>query len=374
MKTRIVVSSINELTNIASLCDVSETLGQNDVKITIVDEGNKLIRKKNHDLFSNVEHEFYGPRERGEWFRQRYGSEYRKYSSVIPEHCHAETSFGFLVAYEEEADVVIELDDDVFPVGGLDLVESHLGNLSHHKGVGVSSECKWYNTIQNLILSSSSNAIFPRGHPYSPDTRFEAYTWRDSDDTCVLNMGLWIGHPDLDALTILYHGGLDGRCSIESKGLEREKIVVDEGTYFALCSMNTAFVSDIIPAFYQLYMKNTDIDRFDDIWSGIFIKKIADHLGNKICLGKPSLHHDKRPRDTFKDLRSELEGIIINENLWRIVDSVQLNSKDFFSCYAELIEGLEKNLEKFNKKTHRDEIKFQIDKMRVWLDVINKLR
>jgi len=34
--------------------------------------------------------------------------------SVISERCHAETSFGFLITYEEEADVTIEMDDDFF--------------------------------------------------------------------------------------------------------------------------------------------------------------------------------------------------------------------------------------------------------------------
>jgi hypothetical protein len=101
-------------------------------------------------------------------------------------------------------------------------------------------------------------------------------------------MGLWTGHPDLDAITILYHSGLDGKCSINGKYLKREKVVVGGGTYFTLCSMNTSFVSKIIPAFYQLYMKHMGVDRFNDIWSGIFLKKIVDHLGDNISLGTPS--------------------------------------------------------------------------------------
>jgi hypothetical protein len=52
--------------------------------------------------------------------------------------------------------------------------------------------------------------------------------------------------------------------------------------------MNTSFVSKIIPAFYQLYMKHMGVDRFNDIWSGIFLKKIVDHLGDNISLGTPS--------------------------------------------------------------------------------------
>lgn len=167
-------------------------------------------------------------------------------------------------------------------------------------------------------------------------------TWELNNEKCVLNMGLWIGHPDLDAVTILYHEGLDGRCRINGEDLKREKVVVDKGTYFAVCSMNTSFVSKVIPAFYQLYMNYLGVVRFDDIWSGIFIKKIADHLGDNICLGIPLVYHDKRARNIFKDLKKEIEGIAINEILWKIVDETNLFGKDYYECYLELANELEK--------------------------------
>jgi len=294
--------------------------------------------------------------------------------SVIPEKCHAETSFGFLVAYEDGANVILELDDDVFPVDGRNFIDSHLDNLLSDRGIRVSSKCKWYNTLENLTLSGHRGIVFPRGHPYLPETRVGDYVWKKSGGKCVLNMGLWVGHPDLDALTILYNGGLDGRCNIKSTGLKRNKIIVDDGTYFAICSMNTSFIRKIIPAFYQLYMKVMGIDRFDDIWSGIFVKKIADHLGDKVCLGKPLVYHDKRPRSTFKDLRSELEGMMINEMLWKVVDAIELNGKDYYECYLELANGLERSLDKFNEKLHQDFVKLQVEKMRIWLDILDKLR
>lgn len=84
---------------------------------------------------------------------------------------------------------------------------------------------------------------------------------------------------------------------------------------------------------------------------GFFLKKIADHLGDNVCLGKPLVYHDKRRRSIFKDLRSELEGMAINEQLWKIVDKLELNGKDYYEGYLELIEGLSKSLNEFNGKT-----------------------
>lgn len=116
------------------------------------------------------------------------------------------------------------------------------------------------------------------------------------------------------------------------------------------------------------------IDRFDDIWSGIFLKKITDHLDDKLCLGKPSVYHDKRPRNIFKDLKSELEGMIINEKLWKVVDDIELNGKDYYECYSELADGIEKRLYEFNEKLHEDLIKLQVEKMKIWLSIIDKLK
>jgi len=369
-KVYVVTASINELTNLSMFKD---SLQRHEVKIVVADEGDEIIRKRNRKLLSVLEHEFYGPKERKEWFKQRFGSNYEHYPSVIPERCHAETSFGFLVAWEESADVIIEIDDDVFPATGSDLVKEHLDNLLKDDGVSVVSRNHWYNTLNNLALEDASQPLFPRGHPYTPESRREDYTWTKRGGTCVLNMSLWAGHPDLDALTILYHGSLNGRCAVRGTSLKKRKVVVGDGTYFAVCSMNTSFKTMVAPAFYQLFMKHLGIDRFDDIWSGIFLKKIADHLNHKVCLGAPLVYHDKRSRSTYKDLKAELEGMIINETLWKIVDSTELNCDDYHSCYEELANSIQRSLPTFSEKTHADFMKHQVDKMRLWLEVVDKL-
>jgi hypothetical protein len=339
MNVYIVVTSKNELEHL------SERYLRNANKIIIVDEGEKSVRFKNSIRFYDLNIDFYGPYERESWFKERFGTSYKRYLSVIPERCHAENSFGFLVAWEEDADYIIELDDDVRPLDKYPPIRYHLKSLCTNNGITVHSKGKWYNTLDNLKLNNTNSLrLFPRGYPFDMDTRIESYTWIEKGGKCILNMGLWTAHPDLDALTILYHGGLTGRCFIKGIELEKEKIIVGEGTYFPICSMNTSFRRQIIPAFYQLYMKYLGIDRFDDIWSGVFFKKIADHLGDKVCLGAPLVYHNKRPRDVFSDLKVELEGIAINEQLWKIVDDIELNYKDYYNCYSELILGIEKIL------------------------------
>jgi hypothetical protein len=369
MKVSIIIASINKLENIAAF---KSTLTSHDCKVTVIDEGEEKVRRKNEVLLKDVPHEYYGPRERKEWFKRRFGAKYKPYLSVIPERCHAETSFGLLIAYEEKPDMVIELDDDVFPFSD-HIIDGHARNLFGTNGTTVFSKGKWYNTLENLCLNGNYK-IFPRGHPYAKDTRNEDYIWTNHRGKCILNMGLWARNPDLDALTILYHGGLNGLCNVESVKCKRQKIILGEGTYFALCSMNTAFLAEIIPAFYQLYTNVNGIERFDDIWSGIFFKRIADHLKKKICIGVPLVSHNRRPRNTFNDLKRELEGMIINERLWRIVDKIELTGTTYWEAYHSLIQALQREVSKaFYEKAHRNLLELQLRKMELWLKILDFL-
>ena len=154
-----VVASINELSNLGRLrSQLAQSTYTNH--IIVIDEGNYKIRTKNRELLKELNIEFYGPRERISWFKKRFGSAYRRYLSVIPQKCHAETSFGFLVAWEEQADVIIELDDDVKPIGYERFAEGHIGNLFSNTGVTLHSKSKWYNTIDALQIDGRER-VFP---------------------------------------------------------------------------------------------------------------------------------------------------------------------------------------------------------------------
>ncbi len=372
MKIDILIASISKLKN---LVEFSEDIfnGPHDVRVYVIDEGWEDIREHNVGLFKDLPVEFYGPKERVQWFKERFGKSAEEYSKVIPERCHAETSFGMLCALERNPEMIIEIDDDVFPFEGSHLLENHWENLEESNCTFIDSDCQWYNTLEVVEIEGGLTDLYPRGHPYAKKTRVCDYKQRTGKTKCVVNMGHWAGHPDLDAPALLYNGALDGRGTIRSKRLLRKKTVVEHGTFFALCSMNTSFRHSVIPAFYQLYMKYMGIDRFDDIWSGLFIKKVADHMGDAISIGAPMENHDKRPRDIFNDLRGELEGIVMNESLWKILSDVQLDGKSYWESYDSLADNILDRLDQFPRVEHREFMEYQINMMKLWLKIVDKL-
>ncbi len=247
--------------------------------------------------------------------------ELEKNSWIISRHNASIRSFGFLKAWEKKSEFVLTLDDDCLPEkrykkGGF--LKEIIGHLN--KGWGNDS---WWNTM--------GGKVYPRGFPYKIRNRLQK---------TALHHGLWSNVPDLDGVTAQKLKDLRTKPF-----LKVEKIPY--GKYFPMCTMNLAFRREILPTMYLLLMgedKNGNkwpYDRFDDIWSGIFVKKICDHLGFAISSGSPSVSHIKAS-NTKTNIKKEKSGLPINEWLWRKVENIPLYSNSVASCYIELAEGISK--------------------------------
>ena len=137
--------------------------------------------------------------------------------------------------------------------------------------------------------------------------------------------------------------------------------------------MNLAFRREIIPAFYQLPMDDNPwkIGRFDDIWSGFFVKKVADVLNKWIITGYPLCIHNKSKRNGFKDLIAEANGLEINEILWKVLKDLNVDGNDFLDVYGKIVKMLENKIGCFG--IHKEFIKFMIQKQKKWIEIISKL-
>jgi hypothetical protein len=62
-------------------------------------------------------------------------------------------------------------------------------------------------------------------------------------------------------------------------------------------------------------LDSVGLDRFDDIWSGVLIKRILDYKGWYATSGEPFVRHIKRS-NSFSNLRKEALGIQIHEYFW----------------------------------------------------------
>lgn len=221
--------------------------------------------------------------------------------------------FGFLKAWQINTDIIITLDDDCYPTSKK-FIQSHLDNLNQK------APEKWFSTFPHPKYN------FTRGFPYRVRDKYPV----------VMSHGLWSGALDLDAKTEKKFG----RPNLPGYNLPLKQFV-PFGYYFPMCVMNLAFTKEISPLMYMPLMgennkgDNWGYDRFDDIWAGIFVKKILDHLKLSIVVGSPFIEHRKKS-DIKKSFIKEAKGLEMNEQLWQQIDKIKLNSKTVKGTYLEL--------------------------------------
>lgn len=247
--------------------------------------------------------------------------------------------FGFLKAYQLGADVIITIDDDCYSVKR-DFVKAHLENLS------LRAPDKWFPTFPHPKYN------FTRGFPYKIRNKYPV----------VLSHGLWSGALDLDAET---EKKLKKRVNLPPYNLPLRQFV-PQGYYFPMCTMNLGFKREIIPLMYFPLMgednkgRKWGYDRFDDIWAGIIVKKVLDHLKKAVVTGSPFVAHQKKS-DIKISLIKEKAGLKMNEEFWQLVEKVELRSKTIKSCYQELAEKI-----KFPQTKYFDNLK---KAMKLWLEM-----
>jgi hypothetical protein len=230
---------------------------------------------------------------------------------IISRQDSAIRSYGFWRAWADGAEHIFSLDDDCFPVGD-DHAREHLDNLHRTPA--------WESSVPGLRV---------RGLPYRNLGRLA---------NVVLSVGLWVGHPDLDAVQTLAHGPLTTAPEFERRVRAR---VMATHQYFPLSGMNVAFRREIACLMYFPPMgRDSPYARFDDIWAGLTIQRICRHLGRAIVCGGPLVEH-RRASDPFVNLVKEAPGIQLNEQLWEIVDAIPLRGREPLACMREVGTALE---------------------------------
>ncbi|CAN6447527.1 unnamed protein product [Victoria cruziana] len=175
--------------------------------------------------------------------------------------------FGCLVSSRR---YIVSIDADCIPVRDdhghpRDVVSQHLANLT------TPATPLFFNTLYDPYVKGSD---FVRGYPF---------TLRCGVD-CAVSCGLWLNTPDCDA-------------SVLKSGKHNERIVdavitIPKGTMFALSGVNVALNRELIgPVLFSgLILAGEGKVRhntIEDIWCGMCIKTVCDHLGYGVKSGAP---------------------------------------------------------------------------------------
>ncbi len=236
----------------------------------------------------------------------------KKYDHLIFNKSDVCRNLGFAAAKKFlDPDIYISLDDDVLPEG--DTIGNHVRALSKQAMVK-----RWSSTIRGLRV---------RGMPYENTIE---------EHPVMLSHGLWKGVPDLDAPSQLLNGIPDY--------YQIEELETEYGEYFPFCAMNFAFNKEALPYVYQAPMNTHGLDRFGDIWCGIYLKREFDRLGWVVRNGYAVVNHN-RASNVYANLEKEAKGIRLNEFVWKETDAQLAKRDPYFKLYKKCREDWVKFLQ-----------------------------
>lgn len=251
--------------------------------------------------------------------------------------CIQRRNIGYLRAALDGADVIVSIDDDNFVTD-----EDYVG---HHLCVGrdlripvVHHPSGWWNVCQRLV-SDPPRRFYHRGYPKSrQDWSSGGAEVEVRDVRPVVNAGLWLKNPDIDATTNIEE-------PIDVVALEPiagdRACALAPGTWCPFNSQNTAFDVAVLPAMYLVVMLDTlrgyRVGRLDDIWMSYFVRAIADQLGDSVVYGAPLVVQDRNPHNFLHDLSQELGGYLLTEALVEYLRGFRTSESDYHGAYLDLI-------------------------------------
>lgn len=290
--------------------------------------------------------------------QERYLARFPALREVLPYNSFARRNIGDLWAYEHGAEVVVRIDDDNYPTED-DFLGPHLICGQNISALRVRSSADWFNVCE-LLVEARGVSFYPRGFPYSQRWKPGHVEREPATVRIAVNAGLWLGDPDIDAMTRLTMPiNATRMADIAASGL-----ILAPGTWCPINTQNTAFHRDALVAAYV----PANVGRFDDIWMGYLLRRLVDHMGDGVRYGWPLVSQRRNVHDLWRDLDAEMNGYRHTDQLIECLRSTTLTSHNYLDCYSELLEALSATL------TERRELFDPIlEGGRAWRDAIKSL-
>lgn len=293
-----------------------------------------------------------------------------KIKEIVPYNSDNRRNIGYLMAYEKRCDVMISIDDDNFP--RQDFFRGHLVVNQQVSLETLDADLGWYNICE--LLEIDTDRTYPRGFPYKKRHQPAAVTTKKEAGVVRINAGLWLGHPDIDAVSCL-HG------PTKATSFRGRSFFLGRDTWSPLNTQNTAMSRDAIAAYYFAKMGypliGLSIDRYGDIFSGYFLQACARQLGHRIRVGTPIVDHRRNSHNYLKDLTQELACILMLEEVTDWLHDLKLSGSDYPGSYAALADALAAQADKFQgfiwTDASREYLRVLSQCLKTWLGAVKTL-
>jgi SAM-dependent methyltransferase len=365
MSTAIITTTIHKPVLLRDYCENARQYNHQDVFFIVI--GDKKT-PEGVDIFCKELQEEYGYRVEYLGVEDQLGflDRWQKLKDHLPYNSIQRRNIGILKAYLDGAEVIITIDDDNFLMAGDDFIGRHSVAGKERSLTSLSSSSGWFNVCE-MLEEEQSFPFYHRGFPWGKRSLTPITRTQEQTGKVVVNAGLWIDAPDIDANTWL-------NLPIKVTGMSNQYpdgVALGAGTWSPFNSQNTALAREVIPA----YFLSPNIGRYDDIWASYIVKKIADHFGHYINYGFPLVKQERNPHNYFNDLKKEQLGMELSDDLVDSMKELELTGADYQECFIEITDWLmgwaKENELLQNNDQYRDQVEKMIEGMRIWSEVFS---
>jgi len=354
MKTSIVTTTIHKPVLLKDYCQNARDFGHKDVNFIVIGDKKtpsevalfcrELQKTYGYEVF------YYGIQEQLELLK-----DFPALLEYLPFNSIQRRNIGLLQAYRLGSEVIITIDDDNFLIEGQDFIGSHSIIMEEKEFDCISSSSGWFNVCE-MLKDENDLPFYHRGFPLGKRWLQSQIRREKRRGKIVVNAGLWLDDPDIDALTRI-------NLPIKAKQMSQEYgkgIALGSDTWSPFNSQNTALRREVIPA----YFLSPVIGRYDDIWASYIVKRIANQLGHYIHFGLPLVRQQRNPHNLWKDFDQERLGMETTDMFVETLNNLKLTGKNYQECFAEIWEGLRQN--SFSPGNF-------VEGLEVWSDTFKKL-
>ena len=231
------------------------------------------------------------------------------FANMLPFRHYSRKNLGYLYAFMNGADCVLDTDDDNIPYSsfGEDISVSVTGRLVKKQG--------WVNIYKYF----SDQLIWPRGLPLDEiDSIGDIQP--NVNINCPVQQFLADKDPDVDAIYRLIF-----KDPVIFKS-DAEPLILAEGTWSPLNSQNTFFCRDAFPL---LYLPSNVSFRLTDIWRSFIIQGALWIHGHNVAIKKATMEQQRNPHNLMRDFEQEVGGYLNNKKISDMIDEARKNLSNF---------------------------------------------
>tara|TARA_Y100000590_G_C15675438_1_gene997826 strand:+ start:417 stop:1409 length:993 start_codon:yes stop_codon:yes gene_type:complete len=292
--------------------------------ITTINKPNKNIKLFSNNCKKNKwEFIVIGDKKTPSYFDLKYGNFLNikkqkklefKFSSICPKNNYARKNIGYLLAIKNNADIIIETDDDNCPKRNFFQKIKLFHKVKQINGYG------WTNIY--LPFLKNKDQIWPRG--LSLDNIFSKpnISAKKILAKFYLQQGICEGNPDVDAIYRL----MNSKINVKFKNNLKYSL---GKCVSPLNSQNTIWFKKVFPL---LYLPVTCTMRSTDIWRGLIARHILSINRFKILYFGTTMFQKRNLHNLKKDFMEEIPVYLNSSKIVKILNKVKMKKGEKYFC------------------------------------------